>query len=204
MNLPSWDLHSSHLQPFFGWTFQDVDSGGSSSSRRRRRRSVEVCSLTTSLSFKQNHERSFLEPCPLFRKTPNRTHQFGGTCQSKSQAQSRKRCPASRAPSFMFRNQVGSRSTETSGTWKSLGNLMVFCLFEVMGHLNLHRPTTSKVTINLLKKNTGYEGTSKWRRLLLGWMRPQFSSILRHPPGSRVCKPLWGGVDVRVAQVLKI
>lgn len=83
----------------------------------------------------------------------------------------------------MFRKQVGSRSAETSGTWKSLGNLMVFCLFEVMGHLNLHRPTTSKVTINLLKKNTGYEGTSRWRRCCLAECDPNSHPFWGIPQG---------------------
>ena len=82
MNLPSWDLHSSQVQPFFGWTFQDVDSGGSSSSsrrrrrrsssssssRKRRRRSVEVCSLTTWLSFKQKSWKVVFWALPPFQK----------------------------------------------------------------------------------------------------------------------------------------
>jgi len=51
-----------------------------------------------------------------------------------------------------------------------------------MGHLNLHRPTTSKVTINLLKKNTGYTH----------WRDNQVATVVAWLNATPNSHPFWG------------
>ena len=90
-----------------------------------------------------------------------------------------------------FREKVGSRCAEISGSGKSS---VGFCLFLVMGHLKLMGPQYQK-QLNPLKKKLliTVEGTSRWLAIIL----PETVSF-RSFAGSKACGPFWDAVHVRI------